>query len=46
MRELIEAHGAPGYIRSDNGPEFIAKSLQSRVAAEVAGAGWHQNFVH
>ena len=32
MRELIELHGAPGYIRSDNGPEFVAKSLQSWLA--------------
>ena len=27
MAELIERVGAPGYIRSDNGPEFIAHSL-------------------
>lgn len=32
ISELIEIHGAPGYIRSDNGPEFIAKSLQSWLA--------------
>jgi transposase InsO family protein len=32
MRELIELHGAPGYIRSDNGPEFVAKSLQTWLA--------------
>ncbi|MFN5001598.1 MAG: integrase core domain-containing protein, partial [Akkermansiaceae bacterium] len=32
MRELIKLHGAPGYIRSDNGPEFVAKSLQSWLA--------------
>ena len=35
MRRLIELHGAPGYIRSDNGPEFAAKSLRSW----LAGAG-------
>ena len=32
MRELIKLHGAPGYIRSDNGSEFVAKSLQSWLA--------------
>lgn len=26
---LIERHGAPEYIRSDNGSEFIEKSLQA-----------------
>ena len=35
IRELIGTHGAPGYIRSDNGPEFVAKSLQEW----LAGAG-------
>ena len=29
MSELIARHGAPGHIRSDNGPEFVAKSLQA-----------------
>ncbi len=24
ISELIEIHGSPGYIRSDNSPEFIA----------------------
>ena len=28
MKELIKIHGAPEYIRSDNGPEFIAKALE------------------
>lgn len=35
ISDLIEIHGAPGYIRSDNGPEFIARSLQEW----LAGAG-------
>ena len=26
--QLIERHGAPGFIRSDNGSEFIEQSLQ------------------
>ena len=29
LQEAIERNGAPQYIRSDNGPEFIAKAIQS-----------------
>ncbi len=28
LEELIDGHGAPEYIRSDNGPEFIAYVIQ------------------
>ena len=28
LQEVIEQHGAPEYIRSDNGPEFLAKAIQ------------------
>jgi len=28
LQEAIEEHGAPEYIRSDNGPEFIATAIQ------------------
>ena len=28
LQEAIERHGAPKYIRSDNGPEFIAGVIQ------------------
>lgn len=28
LKETIDRHGAPQYIRSDNGPEFIAKIIQ------------------
>ena len=28
LEERIEQHGAPQFIRSDNGPEFIAKIIQ------------------
>lgn len=52
MRELIEAHGAPGYIRSDNGPEFIAKSLQRWLAQAgiktlyiEPGCPWQNGYV-
>ena len=29
LQEAIEQHGAPEYIRSDNGPEFIAEAVQA-----------------
>jgi len=32
LGELVAAHGAPGYIRSDNGGEFIAEHLRSWLA--------------
>lgn len=32
VEEAIEQHGAPEYIRSDNGSEFIAKELQQWLA--------------
>ena len=33
LAELFILRGAPGYIRSDNGPEFIAKAVQEWVVA-------------
>ena len=32
LRTLIAQHGAPGYVRSDNGPEFVAQAVQSWLA--------------
>ena len=29
MSKLVERHVAPGHIRSDNGSEFVTKSLQA-----------------
>ena len=31
LTPLILKRGAPGYLRSDNGPEFIAEPLQNRL---------------
>jgi transposase InsO family protein len=28
LERLVEEHGAPGFIRSDNGPEFIAAAIR------------------
>jgi len=33
MDELIERRGAPEFLRSDNGPEFVCKSLGRSLAA-------------
>ena len=41
MEELAARHGAPDYIRSDNGPEFIARSL----GAWLADAGTRTLFI-
>jgi transposase InsO family protein len=33
LAELVQVHGEPGALRSDNGPEFIAKAVQTWLAA-------------
>ncbi len=33
IRRLVCLHGAPAFIRSDNGPEFIARALREELAA-------------
>lgn len=52
MSELIARHGAPDHIRSDNAPEFVAKSLQQWLAKEMIrtlyiepGCPWQNGFV-
>jgi putative transposase len=34
LERLLAQHGAPGYIRSDNGPEFIAVALRLWLAGQ------------
>ena len=50
--ELFLARGIPGHIRSDKGPEFIAKAVQTWIAAVGAkpayiapGSPWENGFV-
>lgn len=52
MERLVAEHGSPGYIRSDNGPEFVARSLQDWLAGAriktlyiEPGSPWQNGFV-
>ena len=52
LAELFILRGAPRYIRSDNGPEFIAEAVQGWIAALGArtayitlGSPWENGYV-
>jgi putative transposase len=52
LQRLFAEHGAPEFIRSDNGPEFIAKIIKRELAAAGAqtiyiepGSPWQNGFV-
>ena len=52
VQAAIEKHGAPEFIRSDNGPEFIAKELQRWLAEQkiktiyiTPASPWENGFV-
>ena len=52
LSDLFILRGVPGHIRSDNGPEFIAKTLQDWIAAVGAktayiapGSPWENGFI-
>jgi putative transposase len=38
LERLVAAHGAPAYIRSDNGPEFVALALRGWLARQQVTA--------
>jgi len=37
LDRLFRQHGAPGWLRSDNGPEFVAKAVRRWLAAQGTG---------
>lgn len=37
LAQLVAAHGAPAYLRSDNGPEFVAIAVQTWLAQRQIG---------
>ncbi|HWD18698.1 MAG TPA: IS3 family transposase [Verrucomicrobiae bacterium] len=52
LQKAIAEHGAPEYLRSDNGPEFIAKLVQHWLAGQPdpdpyikPGSPWQNGFV-
>ena len=52
LERAIQEHGAPQYLRSDNGPEFIAKEVQHWLAGQriktiyiEPGSPWQNGFV-
>jgi transposase InsO family protein len=52
LSDLFILRGVPGHIRSDNGPEFVAKALQEWIAAVGAktayiepGSPWENGYV-
>lgn len=51
LARLFATHGAPRYLRSDNGPEFIAQAIQNWLALHQAatlyidpGCPWQNGF--
>lgn len=51
LAQLFAAHGAPAYLRSDNGPEFVAHQIQAWLALHQAatlyidpGCPWQNGF--
>ena len=51
LTDLFLLRGIPGYVRSDNGPEFIAKAVQDWIAAVGAktayippGSSWENGY--
>jgi transposase InsO family protein len=52
LSDLFILHGVPAHIRSDNGPEFIAKAVQTWIAAVGAqtvyitpGSPWENGYI-
>jgi putative transposase len=44
LSDLFILRGIPGHVRSDNGPEFIAKAVRDWIAAVGAKTGYCESF--
>ena len=42
QKAFIILRGVPGHVRSDNGPEFVAKTVQAWITAVSAKDGLHR----
>ena len=40
LEKLVAEHGAPSFLRSDNGPEFIANAVKAWLAASNIGTDY------
>jgi len=40
LSQLVSARGAPAFLRSDNGPEFIAQALRDWLVQESIATAW------
>ena len=40
LDQLVERYGKPGWLRSDNGPEFISQALQDWCSDKEIGLHW------
>jgi len=52
LSDLFILRGVPGHVRSDNGPEFVAKAVQNWIAAVGAktayiapGSPWENGYI-
>ena len=52
LQNVVKQHGAPAYLRSDNGSEFIAKIVQRwlnehriKTISIESGSPWRNGFV-
>src|SRR5204862_1253753 len=52
LSDLVIARGVPAHIRSDNGPEFVAKAVQEWIGAVGAktayiapGSPWENGYI-
>lgn len=52
LSDLFILRGVPGHVRSDNGPEFVAKAVQCSIGAVgaktayiMSGSPWENGFI-